>query len=280
MRRPVLAVVVVLAVALTLALAGCSRKVTVTTGEIVLCTAGEIIEDNTEQIEVPEREAADYSVTTRVITCDRHSDLGTLYDQAQQAILDGDLTTARERLATVVERDPAYRSAKKQLDEISSGRTPEPDTGGGQAPGGETPGGEQPGGSDEEPVGPVVNLAKWVPDVIEGYTAQGIVADLASLSRLYLPKSKDADQLVIAVDQMVDAETAKAQAAALTLQYPEAKRSTTVGSYAVTAGARGDFAAAAFADGPLVVTVELHATSGTGASLIDAALAVVKAIAR
>lgn len=276
MRRSVVAVVV-LALAFTMALSGCSRKVTVTTGEIVLCTAGEIVEDNTEQIEVPEREAADYSVTTRVITCERHSDLGTLYAGAQQAIVDGDLATARERLATIVERDPAYRNAKRQLDDIDSGRTPEPDTGTG---GGEAPGGQEPGGSGEGPEGPVVNLAKWVPDVIEGYTAQGIVADLASLSRQYLPKSKEADQLVIAVDQMVDAETAKAQAAALGLEYPEGKRDTTVGSYAVTAGARGAFAAAAFADGPLVVTVELHATSGKGADLIDAALAVVKAIAR
>ena len=277
MKKSLTLALVILLVAAALSLSGCSRKVTVTTGEIVICTAGETIEDNTEQIEVPEDEAADYSVTTKVITCDQHSDLSTLYDEAQQAIIDGDLVTARERLATIVDRDPTYRNAQKQLDEIDSGATPEPDTG--DQPSAETPETPDDPGTGE-PEGPVVDLAKWVPDVIEGYTAQGIIADVASLSRQYLPKSDAADQLVIAVDQMVDAEAAAAEAAAVGAQYPDASDGTTVGAYTVTVGARDRFAVAAFADGPLLVVVELHGTSGKGADLIDDVLAVVGSITR
>lgn len=74
MRRPLSVLLVAgLLVGAVLPLTGCGRKVTVTTGEIVLCTAGEIIEDNTEQLEVPADKVADYSVTTTVITCDRLS---------------------------------------------------------------------------------------------------------------------------------------------------------------------------------------------------------------
>ena len=272
--------VVLLLFVTVLALAGCSRKVTVTTGEIVLCTAGEIVEDNTEQIEVPEDEAADYAVTTTVVTCVEHSDLATLYGQAQQAIANGDLDTARERLATVVARDSAYRSAKRQLDEIDNGGTPTPDAGDDQPAGTpETP--ETPGNTPETPEtpeGPVVNLARWVPDVIEGYVAQGIIADVASLSRQYLPDSKKADQLVIAVDQMVDQDTATAAAAAIGAQYPEVSETVKVGEYTVTVGANGPYGAAAFADGPLLVVVELHGPDGTGADLIDAVLAVVETL--
>lgn len=277
MRKSLRAPFVVLLLLMSvLALSGCGRKVTVTTGEIVLCTAGEIIEDNTEQIEVPEDEAADYAVTTKVVTCSEHSDLGTLYDEAQQAIVEGDLITARARLATVVNRDPAYRNAKKQLDEIDSGATPTPDTGD-DDPGGGSESPETPGGT-ETPEGPVVNLARWVPDVIEGYVAQGIVADVASLSRQYLPESDKADQLMIAVDQTVDAQTASAAAAAIGGQYPEVSDTITVGTYTVTVGANGPYAAAAFADGPLLVVVELHGSEGKGADLIDAALAVVDSL--
>lgn len=271
-----IAIVLTLLVAAVLPLAGCQRKVTVKTGEIVLCTAGEIIEDNTEEIEVSESEAADYSVTTTVITCEEHSDLGRLYSEAQQAILAGDLDAARVKLQAILDRDPTYRKAKDQLAAIDDGQTPSADDDT-TDPGATDPGTTDPG---DEPIGPVVNLAKWVPDAIDGYTAQGIIADVASLSRQYIPKAKAADQLVIAVDQVIDAAAATAGAKALTVEYPEKATTKTIGGFAVTAGARGEFAAASFADGPLVVVVELHSTGDAGTSLIDEVLAVVAAITR
>ena len=269
-----LAIVLVLALAVTLG--GCKRKVTVTTGEIIICTAGEIIEDNTEEIEVPEDEVDQYGVTTTVITCETHGSLGTLYDEAQRAIASGDLTTARERLATIVESDPTYRKAKEQLDAIDAGKTPEVDAGTDTADGTTQPGDD---GTDE-PTGPVVSLMKYVPDTIDGYVAQGILADAASLSRQYIPTGGDADQLVIEVEQRVDANAAKAQQAVIAGEYPEGATSKTIGSATVIAGARGQFAAAVFVDGPLTIIVELHATGDSGTDLIESALAVAESIAK
>jgi hypothetical protein len=252
--------------------------VTVTTGEIVLCTAGEIIEDNTEQIEVPEDEAAQYSVTTTVITCEEHMDLDALYAAAQKAIADGDLVTARERLQTIVERDPNYAGASAQLAVIDAGQSPSADPITPDGTPSETPGTTPPDDTGEEPVGPVANLAQYVPDTIAGYTAQGIIADVGSLSRQYLPTGKDADQLVIAVDQMLDAATAAAEAKAISSTYTEDVATKTVGGKTVTVGVKDDFIAAAFADGSVLVVVELHATGSSASGLAEAVLAVVEAI--
>ena len=269
-----LAIVLVLALAVTLG--GCKRKVTVTTGEITICTAGEIIEDNTEEIEVPEDEVGEYGVTTTVITCETHGSLGTLYDEAQRAIASGDLTTARERLATIVESDPTYRKAKEQLAAIDAGETPAVDAGNASA-GGTT----QPGDSGtSEPTGPVVSLVGYVPDTIDGYVAQGILADAASLSRQYIPQAATANQLVIEVEQRVDADAAKAQQAVIAGQYPDNATSREIDGKTVVAGAKGQYAAAVFTDGPLTVIVELHATGASGADLIDAVFAVVESITK
>lgn len=285
MRRPLSVLLVAgLLVGVVLPLTGCGRKVTVTTGEIVLCTAGEIIEDNTEQLEVPADKVADYSVTTTVITCDRHADLTTLYTSAQKAIAEGDLVAARDRLRIIVERDPTYRKAADQLAAIDGGGKPTADTGDG-TPGG-TPGGAPggtPGGTPEtpeEPIGPVANLAQYVPDSISGYSAQGIIADVGSLSRLYLPTGGKADQLVIAVDQMVDAKAASQAASAVVADYPLNTATKQVGGAKVTVGVRDSYVVAAFADGAVLIAVELHAKSGSGSALVDAALAVVQAVSR
>lgn len=265
-----------LVLALAVTLGGCKRKVTVTTGEIIICTAGEIIEDNTKQVEVPEDEVDQYGVTTKVITCEEHGGLATLYDQAQQAIAAGDLTTARERLATVIATDPTYRKAKAQLDAIDAGQTPDVDAGDDSADGTTEP--ADPG--TEEPTGPVVSLTKYVPDVIAGYTAQGILADAASLSRQYIPGSDAADQLVIEVEQRVSADAANAQQAVIAGSYPDSAASRTIGGKTVVAGVRGQYAAAVFVDGSLTIIVELHATGASGADLVEAAFAVVESIAK
>jgi hypothetical protein len=270
-------------------LSGCQRKVTVLTGEIVLCTAGEVLEDNTEEIEVAANAVADYGVTTKVITCDEHGDLSALYAAAQKAIAEGDLVTARERLRTIVASDPTYRRASEQLDEIAAGNRPAVDSGSADAGSGGTGGTGGSGGTGsteptesvaEEPVGPVVSLTRYVPDVIEGYVAQGIIADLAFLSRQYLPTAKTADQLIIEVEQHVNADQAVEQQAAIIAGYPENTASKTISGKTVMAGVSGQYAVATFIDGPLTVTVELHATGGSGASLVDAAFAVVQAITR
>lgn len=283
--------VLVLALVLTLTpLTGCQRKVTVLTGEIVLCTAGEIIEDNTEEVQVPAGDVADYGVTTRVITCDQHGDLSALYAAAQKAIAEGDLVTARERLRTIVAADPTYRQAAKQLEDIEAGNRPAVDSGsadsggtpggGSTAPGGQTPTETPPGGDTETPVGPVVSLTKYVPDTIPGYVAQGIIADLASLSRQYIPQDKAADQLFIDVEQHVNADAAVAMQKQFAAGYPNNTTSRTINGKTVMAGVNGKYAAGVFIDGPLTVIVELHATGASGAGLLDAVFAVVQVIAK
>lgn len=266
-----------LVVALVVSLGGCQRKVKVLTGEIVVCTAGEILEDSTEEIEVPEDDLADYGVTTKVTTCDRHSDLAELYEAAQKAIAVGDLVTARERLETLVERDPAYRNAKQQLAEIDKGATPQTDSGEQASNDGETPAGETPADTPP-PQGPVVSLMKYVPDSLTGYVAQGILADPASLSRQYLPVGGNASQLVIEVEQRVDVGAATSEQQRIVGAYPQSQGTRTINGRTVMTGANGPYAIAVFTDGAITVAVELHGSSG--AALVDAAVAVVEAIAK
>ena len=60
--------------------------------------------------------------------------------------------------------------------------------------------------------------------------------------------------------------------------YPDDATSSTISGLTVLAGTRGEYAAAVFADGPLTVVVELHATGSSATELIDAVLAVVESI--
>ncbi len=246
---------------------GCARKmVTVRTGEVVLCTAGEVIEDNTKEVQVPVSEVSKYSVKTKVITCEQHQGLAGLWEAAQQALAAGDTNAARAKLAAIVAKDPTYAGgqAKKQLDEIEGGGSP---SAGGSQPGTSTAGGE-------EPVGPVANLLKYVPDSIEGYTAQGITADPTSITRDYIPLSGNADLMVIMVEQMVDAKKAVAALESFKQTYPENSAAVTIAGKQGRFGTRTGYAAAAFVDGSLLVTIEMHVKTGKPIDLKPAVLKV------
>ncbi|MCX8007449.1 MAG: hypothetical protein N3B11_04950 [Coriobacteriia bacterium] len=248
-------------------LAGCARKtVTVRTGEVVVCTAGEVIEDRTKELEVPVSEVSKHSVTTKVVTCEKHQGLAGLWEAAQAALAAGDTNAARAKLAAIVAKDPGYAGgqAKKQLDEIEGGGSPSPGT---SQPGTSTAGGE-------EPVGPVANLLRYVPDVIDGYTAQGITADPASITRDYLPLSGNADLMVIMVEQMVDAKKAAAGLDAFRQTYPDDAAGVTVEGKQGRFGTRTGYAAIAFVDGSLLVTVEMHVRTGRPVDLKPALLKV------
>lgn len=265
-------VIVALALLVAVPVTGCARKmVTVRTGEVVLCTAGEVIEDNTKEIQVPVSEVSKYSVKTKVTTCERHQGLAGLWEAAQQALAQGDTNAAKAKLAAIVAKDPTYAGgkAKQQLDEISGGGTPAP--GGGSQPGTSTAGGE-------EPVGPVANLLKYVPDSLDGYTAQGITADPASITRDYIPLTGNADLMVIMVEQMVDAKRAASGLETFKQTYPNDAASVTVAGKAGRFGTRTGYAALAFTDGSLLVTIEMHVRSGKPADLKPALVKVGEAI--
>jgi hypothetical protein len=248
--------------------------VTVRTGEVVLCTAGEVIEDNTKEIEVPVKDVSKYSVTTKVITCERHQGLAGLWEAAQQALAQGDTNAARAKLAAIVAKDPTYAGgkAKQQLDEISGGGSPSAD--GSQSGTSTAGGGGTPPSDGEEPVGPVANLLKYVPDEIEGYTAQGLTADPASITRNYIPLSGTADLMVISVEQMVDAKRAATGLDAFKQTYPDNFATVTIAGKNGRFGTRSGFAAAAFVDGSLLVTIEMHVKTGKPLDLKPAVLKV------
>ncbi len=277
MKRLVTIVLIATLLGSGVGLSGCKKRtVKVRTGEIVICTAGEIVEDRTKEIEVPVDGIERYSVTTKVITCDLHSGLAALYAAAQEAIAAGDLETARAKLEAVVAKNPAYRDAAKQLDDIRSGRTPTPGTGG--TPSTQpTQGAEPPSGEVE---GPVASLLKYVPDTLEGYVAQGITADPTLITRNYIPVRSDADLLVISAEQVVDAKMATSTIASIKSAYPDSGAAITLGSKSAYFGVRGDFAIVAFSDGAVVVSVEMHAAKGKALSLKDALIRVATIIAR
>ncbi|TDB37641.1 MAG: hypothetical protein D9V44_06120 [Actinobacteria bacterium] len=273
MKRLASAFLAVILVTSLLGTAGCKqRTVTVKTGEIVLCTAGEVVEDKTTDMKVPEKDVAKYSVTTRIITCPDHQNVGSLYDEAQKALAAGDLKTAADKLKAVLALNPGYKNASSQLNEINGGKKPTPDTTGGSTGSTTTP-------TPDEPTDAVSNLVKYVPDTIAGYSAQGIIADPASITRNYIPTSGNADQLVIFAEQTVDAKGAQATLDTLKQSYPTSGAAVKVGTKSGYFGIRDSFAVVIFIDGPVVVSVELHAKTGKAADLKDAAMKVAAALA-
>jgi hypothetical protein len=272
-----LALFVLTAAAMT---GGCkARTVTVRSGEVVICTAGEILEDNTEELDVRADDVAKYSVTTKVITCDRHASLASIYAEAQRLLDAGDVKGAREKLASIVDRDQAYGNAKQQLADIDAGKKP---TLGTAPPADETPdtptSPDTPG--DAEVVGPIATLINYVPDALNGYSAQEIIVDPVILTRFYLPVSKAADQLVISAEQTVDATTAKAAVDEAKGSYPLNAATIDLGGTKAYFGTQGGFAFVGFAQGAVFVSVELHAAKGDGKTLKNVVVAVATAVAK
>ncbi len=267
--------VLIAATTVTLALTGGfnRRLVTVKTGEIVMCTAGEMLEDNTKSVEVPVSEVGKYSVSTRVITCPDHQNVGALYNEAQKAIAAGDLRAASAKLKQVVAANPTYKKAADQLKEIASGKKPSPDTG--SSASGESTASPAP----DEPATAVSSLTKYVPDRIKGFSAQGVIADPESITRNYIPASGRADLLVVMAEQTVDAGSAAKTIAVLRATYASSPANVAVNAKTKGYfGVRGQSAAVIFADGPVVVTVEMHAKQGGASALKEALLEVARTI--
>ncbi len=274
--------------------AGCKKQmVTVRTGEIVLCTEGEVISDTTEQLSVPAADVGDYKVTTHVETCELHKKLAALYEAAQAAIAAGDLDSALARLKELTGLDPSYRRAAQQLADIEAGRTPPTDrtagsgggvaTGGGASSGGASGGGSSSGGSsgttppDDDanvPTGPVMNLVNYVPDTLPGFNGQDLIVDVFALTRNYVPTSKGSiATLVIVVEQFQDEAAAKkALDQTIKVDYPQGGAGLTVKGRTGYFGARQGFGVVAFADGALLVAIEGGAHSSTGGTALKAPL--------
>jgi hypothetical protein len=280
-RLPLLTGVAVAAIlAVTLVFSGCcaEQTVKVKTGEEVLCTYGEVVSSNVKEIDVPASEAGKYTVTKTTITCPRHLELERLYAEAQAALAAGDVIGAKAKLAEIIAKEPTYRSAKRQADDIAAGRTPAPDT---------TPPPSAPVGSPTDtgttgiPAAPVASLSKWVPDVIPGYAARVVVADASALTREYVPTAKGpVDVVVVVAEQKADDAAAKRAAGATIASSYGADRSTIsvkgrileFGTYST------GFAAVAWNEGGILVVAEAHVTDRKPADAKSALQAVAEAI--
>lgn len=252
------------------------KMVTVRTGEIVLCTEGHVVSDTTEEVEVKASDVADYSVKTRVVTCELHDKAAKLYDLAQKAIADGDLDAAEKALAELVALDPTYRNAQSQLGDIRQGNTPEAPV---EPP---APPADEATDPDTEEPAPVAGLAAYVPDKLKGYVAQGIMADPFVITREYLPEDDDAVvMLVVVAEQFLDKEAAAAGLDAnVRSWYSDAGEDIQVDGREGYFGVRGSAVVAAFVDDAVLVTVEISAADATDAeSLRSQVIAIAEEIA-
>lgn len=255
--------------ALTLSV-GCREKmVTVTSGEIVMCTEGEIVSDTTKEISVPADEVGKYSVLTRVETCDLHVKLAKLYDDAQKALAAGDLAGAKAALTEVLKLNATYRKAGAQLADINAGKKPAPD---GTQPARPDTGGQNPGTPGEEvPTGPILTLVSYTPDTVAGLVGQGLMADPFTLTRDYLPATPGTMlKAVIVAEQFKDTAAAKTELAnVIKPSYPKQAATLTAGGRSVYYGVNGKVAAVAFVEGSVLVVVE-GAASGDDGSAVKA----------
>lgn len=262
---------IVLALSLLLALpslAACKQKtVTVRSGEIVMCTEGEIIADTTEEIDVPADEVGNYSVKTRTETCDLHTKLAALYGDAQDALTAGDTVGAKAALLQVLKLDATYRKAGSQLADIEAGKKPNPDAPSTEQP---TAPGQDPGTpGEDDPTGPVLGLATYTPDSVAGLVGQGLIADPFTLTRDYLPATPGTLlKAVIVAEQFKDAAAAKAELdKVIKPSYSNQASTQSTGGRSVYYGVNGKVAAAAFVQGSVLVVVEGAASGSDGASI-------------
>ena len=259
----------------TALLSGCTRMVKVETGTRYVCTYGESLGSDIKQIEVPEKTAASYHVTTKTTTCSRHLQAEDLYLKAQQALKSGDMKKAQTELAAVVALDAGFKQASKQLGDIKSGKKPNPDPGFKPATPGtpattSTPpgGGKQPGSDGSNPA--MDAYRDMVPDVLAGFTAEPITAEAVTLTRSYVPKDKARfDQLIVTVQQcQTPAEATRVRDHEIKPSYSANGASPTVAGLQGYFGTSAqNFAILSLVNGSVLVSLELHATGTKPASL-------------
>jgi hypothetical protein len=280
----------VLAASLAIALAvvgfgvsACGSRVTVETGNRVVCTYGETISEQVHSAKVPPDEAGRLGVKTVTKICDRHAKAERLYAQAQAALVKGNVKTAQAALTKVVEIDSGFRLAQTQLDTIVAGKKPAADgntsttTNGGTGTGSNSSGNppsSKPApstpGDKGKPVGPIASLTGWTPATLSGYSAQKLIADPLVLSRQYVPSATGSrGALVIVAEQVGNANAAKSRLSQEMARYSKDDKTTTINGRSVRLGTDGEsFAALGILDGPVIVILEMDASTGSPTALL------------
>lgn len=264
-----------------------NRKVQVLTGQRVECVYGHTVKDDVKTIKVPPSEASRYGVKTVKVVCDDHRRAEKLYGEAQAALKKGDYKAARDKLAEVVTLDRTFKSAASQLAEVDAGKKPAPanDTAAASAPNAPAAGSGASEGSTEtaggsEPTGPVASLAGWVPDSIDGFTAEPIAADTLSLSREY--RTSSGDTLVIAADQIGSASAVAEQLKSrVKLTYDKDARTVRIGTRSAYAGTDGrSVAVVAIPDGAVLVVLQIRTHGSDPTPRIDQLIGIAKTLPR
>ncbi len=290
--------VILVLIAAYVGLSGCQERqpsLTVRTGEIVLCTEGEIVSDTTVEKEVPADEVDQYKVTTRVEVCDLHAKIAALYSDAQRALDSGDLQGAQRLLAEVVEQDSKFRRAPQQLADLEAGRTPPVDVAIVPRPGSSarptTPGVTPPSSGAEgdqvdvpPPVGegPISLFLPYTPDTLPGLNGQELIVDAFVFTRHYVPTSQDTFRgFVVVVEQFADAAAArKRMDTSIRASYPQAARSFILKGDPAYFGVNGPVAVVAFLQGNLLVALEGTAVGDDGTRIERDMMALAERLAR
>ena len=114
----------------------------------------------------------------------------------------------------------------------------------------------------------MASLKKWLPDDINGYTAEPLTADAFVLTRNYAPNGgPKTKQLVIAAEQLGNADKVDAALEAnIKLLYTTDADSLKVGGKPAYVGTNGrGTAVLAIADGPVLVILQLTDDGGAKA---------------
>ena len=266
-RLAIVGVLAAVAVVAAVAFFAFPRNVEVQSGTRYVCTYGESLGSDVRTLEVREADASKYSVVTKTTTCSRHKQAEDLYLKAQQALKSGDTKNAGKLLAQVVALDPKYKQAAAQVSLINSGKKPAPDTAPTDKP--SSPATNTP--SDPKPSdSPAMDGYRWlVPDAIPGFTAEGVSAEALALTRAYAPSDRGRyDQLVIMVQQYRSEAAAKETVnTEVTSAYPSGKKVSQSGLSGWFGVNGNGFAALSLARGEIVVTFELHSTTGKPVAL-------------
>lgn len=258
-----------------------NRKVEVTTGEIIECTYGHIVSEDVKTLRVPAREASKYGVRTVKTVCDEHAAVEEAYAEAQAALKKADLETAKRKLEEVLALDPAYRQAQSQLDAIVAGKKPSADSepapsanDGDSATKPSTP------GDDADPTGPVASLTGWMPDDLDGYQADKMLADVLAVSRQYA--GSGGRTLVISAEQLGTEEIAKSiWDRDYKLRYAKNAKTLKINGKNAYGGTDGsEVAVLGIVDGPVLVVLQLSSDDVEPPTLLSELTAMAKGLPR
>lgn len=267
-----LAIAVMLVASLGLA-TGCKRTIEVQTGTRIVDSQGRVISEDIKTVRVPPETASAYRIVT-ITQPDTATEVASNYNQAQSAIVAGNMALAKELLGKVVAQDPTYRSAKKQLDTINAGKKPAPDKTAPSAPTTST----TPPPASTTPTATAGGLVRWIPDTVTGFTAQKAAIDPLSVSRQYTPAAgSPAASLVIYAEQFrSSAEAKRALSSQVKQRYTRNSSGQTINGHTVYFGTSSGFAAMGFTSGAVMVAIEAAPASGSEEGLKSTLAAVAK----